>query len=1044
MNSKILKQFKKPSSEYRGAPFWAWNGKLDPNELRRQVRVMHRMGLGGFFMHSRVGLDTPYLSKEWMDCVEACVDEADKLDMKAWLYDEDRWPSGAAGGLVTKNPKYRQRHLICSRLTKPSELKWGKDTLGAFTARIIGGKATEVTPVPKGRRPKALEPGTILFAFSVRVNPCTSWHNGYTYLDTMNHAAVREFIRVTHDAYRKRFSKAFGKRIPGIFTDEPNYGKHGSWFHRKDASEAECAIPWTERLPAVFRKRYGYDLADHFMALFFDVEGDQGLTARVNYYDCITYLFCDAFGRLIGEWCDRNGMEHTGHVLEEPTLISQTNVVGSAMRFYEFMQAPGMDLLTEYNREYDTAKQVSSAARQFGRRWRLTETYGCTGWDFNFEGHKALGDWQAALGINLRCQHLSWYTMLGEAKRDYPAGIFYQSPWWEVYPKVEDYFARIHVLMSHGKEVRDLLVIHPIESMWALMYRYGNDDRQKLQDCFWRLRDTLLAANIDFDYGEEDILARHARVKRKGDTHVLAVGKAEYRAVVVPPMLTLRSSTLSLLSRFREAGGQVVFAGKPAPLVDAMPNRAAIALAKACARTRADGKSVTDAVESSARRVSITDEKGREIRAALHQLREDKDAFYLFICNTGHDNIGKRYGEARVRDRKLTLPQVNVLVVGEGNGKPLELDPNNGEVLWADGEREGDGWRIRTSLARVGSRLFVLPKKDLGIDVGTPRKLGEIRSEPLPAGKWEIRLSETNCVVLDQPEYRIGKGAWDKALEILQVDREVRKSLGIQHRGGQMVQPWAQERKPKPKSVDVGLRYAFEARDVPSGEVHLAVERPDKFRIRLNGVEVSTDAECGWWCDLALRRVPLPNALICAGANELLLECRYDEYFSGFELCYLLGDFGVEVNGRTSCLVTAPSRLNLGDWTVQGLPFYSGSVAYRRTLKPVLGESERLFIRIGEYCGTAVRVLVNGRIAGVLAWEPHEVDITDLIDGEKAELAIEVIGHRRNSHGPHHLSEKWPRWTGPAQFVTRGDRWVDDYQLVPCGLTKAPKLIWKR
>ena len=97
MNKQLARTFKSPGSEFRGAPFWAWNGKLEPEELRRQVRVMHRMGLGGFFMHSRVGLDTAYLSDEWFECVDACIDEAEKLDMQAWLYDEDRWPSGAAG-----------------------------------------------------------------------------------------------------------------------------------------------------------------------------------------------------------------------------------------------------------------------------------------------------------------------------------------------------------------------------------------------------------------------------------------------------------------------------------------------------------------------------------------------------------------------------------------------------------------------------------------------------------------------------------------------------------------------------------------------------------------------------------------------------------------------------------------------------------------------------------------------------------------------------------------------------------------------------------
>ena len=55
--------------------------------------------------------------------------------------------------------------------------------------------------------------------------------------------------------------------------------------------------------------------------------------------------------------------------------------------------------------------------------------YGGSGWDFDLKGHKALGDWQALMGINLRCPHLSWYTMEGEAKRDYPASILHQSAW---------------------------------------------------------------------------------------------------------------------------------------------------------------------------------------------------------------------------------------------------------------------------------------------------------------------------------------------------------------------------------------------------------------------------------------------------------------------------------------------------------------------------------------------------------------------------------------------------------------------------------------
>ena len=101
------------------------------------------------------------------------------------------------------------------------------------------------------------------------------------------------------------------------------------------------------------------------MEVLFDVDGQAVSRPRWHYYDCITALFVDAFAKQIGRWCQRHGLPFTGHVLGEETLITQTYVVGSCLRFYEYMQAPGMDLLTEYRREYDTAKQVSSAAHQF-------------------------------------------------------------------------------------------------------------------------------------------------------------------------------------------------------------------------------------------------------------------------------------------------------------------------------------------------------------------------------------------------------------------------------------------------------------------------------------------------------------------------------------------------------------------------------------------------------------------------------------------------------------------------------------------------------
>ncbi|MFW6154855.1 MAG: glycosyl hydrolase [Planctomycetota bacterium] len=1064
MDKHFIDDFRNPPSRYRGAPFWAWNGTLDPEELRRQVRLMHRMGLGGFFMHSRVGLGTAYLSDDWFRCVEACIDEAEKLDMQAWLYDEDRWPSGAAGGLVTEDPRYRQRRLVMREHSGTAGVAWDRDTLGMFTATVDGATARDIKRLGRGTKPTRLAKGQTLLVFRVETQQPSSWYNGQTYLDVLNHDAVKRFLEVTHEAYLKRVGQHLGKRVPGIFTDEPNFGHVCTTRGDTFTGEQFTAVPWTGALPKVFRERYGYDLLARLPELFFDVEGVDLSRARYHYNDCITHLFVDAFSRQVGQWCDKHKLQHTGHVLAEETPRSQVTVVGSAMRFYEYMQAPGMDLLTEHRREYDTAKQVSSVARQFGRTWRLTETYGCTGWDFPFAGHKALGDWQAALGINLRCQHLAWYTMEGQAKRDYPAGIFYQSPWWDTYPTVEDYFGRVHVAMTRGREVRDLLVIHPNESTWTLTRKGWHDDPNvhAIDRMLVALRDTLLEASIDFDYGDEEILSRHGTVSTAGgDGPRLRVAKATYRAVVVPPLRTIRGATVKLLKRFVNAGGTVVFAGPVPGFVDAVASDDAQALAASCTRSKAKGPSLVEAVEPAARRIAVTDGKGRPVATALHLLREDADAMVLFVCNGSHTDVRKRMDQGKtppylpattadrtmVRDRTAAFEDVRIRGFAGCKGEPIELDPQTGELVAADARSAGDGWEIRTCLPALGSRLFLIPKGRRAPRAEKRTALKDARRTALGNRKsrWAITLSEPNVVVLDKPRYKIGRGRWQGPREILRVDQAVRDALGAAHRGGRMVQPWA---RPTPKTIrrtPVRLEYTFDVRRRPAGMLNLAVERPETFTIEVNGATLAGDAESGWWCDRSLRTLPIDPGLLRIGTNHVTLACDYAEDHPGLEIVYLLGEFGVRLLDDRPTVTAAPTALRIGDWTRQGLPFFSGAVAYYRTIRPTLRKGQRLFVQVGDYRGAAVRVRVNGREAGIAAWPPNEVEITHLLgDGGVAELSIELISHRRNSHGPLHLSEKWPRATAPASFTSTGSDWQGGYQLVPVGLMAPPKLIVRR
>ncbi len=1030
MDKKLQSQFQSPSSQYRGKPFWAWNGKLNPDELRRQIRMFRQMGLGGFFMHSRVGLATPYLGREWFECIDACVDEAAKLGMEAWLYDEDRWPSGAAGGLVTRNPAYRLHYLALQEHTDAKSFKWSPQTLGACIARVEGAAAYDIEPLPRGRKPATVPAGRTIVSFVDKELELEPWFNGYTYLDTMSHAAVKRFIQVTHEAYRKRIGGKFGNVVPGIFTDEPNYGDR--WG---------ATLPWTAKLPQIFRKRYGYDVLQHMVELFFDVEGRPVSQARWHFNDCVTFLFVDAFSRQIGDWCDANNMLATGHVLNEQSLIGQTQCVGAAMRHYEYMQAPGIDRLSERWRENITGKQLASAARQFGRKWRLSELYGVTGWDFTLEGHKAIGDWHVAMGVNLRCPHLSFYTMLAEAKRDYPASISYQSPWWDVYAQVEDYYARLHVMMSRGDEVRDLLVVHPIESMWVMRRKGWNDDKHSLEfdRAFEKLTDDLLYGQIDFDYGDEDILSRHGKVSKAAGGARLKVGKATYKAMLVPPMITMRSSTLQLVRKFKAAGGTVYFAGPAPEYVDALASQEARELAANGTAVPAAGEGLVQAVEAICRKVRITGADGKNISPALYLLREDKEAMYLFVANTSHVATGM-FEDVLTRDRTLAFDDVRITVLQKGLQPPVELEAQTARTYQADARQTAEGWEIRTSLPRIASKLFVLPKGKAW--TAKPRRwLRQVGAQALDQQQWPITLSEPNVLVLDKPKFRIGNGHWQEPQDILRVDSLVRDALGIEHRGGSMVQPWAQPKPTRSKSLPVNLVYSFHVARAPTGPLELAIEQPQLFKVAVNTTPISTETAGGYWVDRSLKRLAIDPAMLVVGHNEIALWTDYSQSHSGLETAYLLGNFGVELSDLAATLVGPVSQLRIGDWTKQHLPFYSGNVAYRGRIDCPLSPDQRLMVRLGQWRGSAVRVLVDGRSAGLIWHEPYELDITDTLTGPQCELVIEVLGHRRNSHGPLHNSQKWPAWTGPGSFVTTGQEWFDGYQLVPCGLLTPPQIV---
>lgn len=110
------------------------------------------------------------------------------------------------------------------------------------------------------------------------------------------------------------------------------------------------------------------------------------------------------------------------------------------MQYYRYMDYPGIDNLGSCNYCYEVPKLAASVAKQFGKKFVLSEMYGVSGWRMSLNDYKHDGDWQAFMGITFRCPHLSWYTMKGEAEKRLSRIVMSQSGWYTEYKAVEDYF----------------------------------------------------------------------------------------------------------------------------------------------------------------------------------------------------------------------------------------------------------------------------------------------------------------------------------------------------------------------------------------------------------------------------------------------------------------------------------------------------------------------------------------------------------------------------------------------------------------------------
>ncbi len=840
----------------------------------------------------------------------------------------------------------------------------------------------------------------------------------------MDRKPTEAFIRLTHEKYTQKCGKRLGTSIKGIFTDEPHrgavFGNPSSW-----------SLPWTYDFPEAFRAKYGYDILDRLPELFLRKNGEPVSQVKWHYMELAQELFLENWEKPYAEWCKKNHMIFTGHVLHEDNLMAQSIMQGSLMRFYENQDYPGVDVLTEGNNNYWIVKQVSSVARQMNQKFILSELYGCSGWQMTFENHKATGNWQALFGVNLRCPHLSWYTMQGEAKRDYPASISFQSGWYKEYNYVESYFARLGLILAQGKPVCDLLVVNPIESDWSQVNvgwadnLSGNTKEiQQTDKNYGNLFCWLQNARIDFDYGDEEMMSRLSHLGKSDDGKpVFYVGSAPYKTVLVGNMTTIRSSTMELLEQFIKAGGKVIFAGNPPAYVDALQSGAPAELASHAIKVAYERhqvvQSVGEFVEPSVQVIDRT--TGKEIDSVYCQVRKDALRTYVVLMN-----MNRVTGFA------------DVLIRIPGEGQVTEWNCASGEPFKVKADQKDGYVEIATEIPASGEHVYTVSdevQNDLKDEV---KAVVESRLDV--KGPFNYRLNEKNVCVLDMGSYSINGEKFSGPTEILKIDRAIRTRFGLKFRGGSMLQPWfaaKYEKKPEVKGR-VEILFPFTVEVQPTDTVFLCLETPGAFTVTVNGTRVQ-DENKGWWIDPCIKKIYLPSGLLKKGLNEVKLGMDFTAD-KNLEALYLIGNFGVRLNGINRILAKLPEKLNTGDITSQGLPFYSGTVSYSVPVQNDWGKPSRLLISVPKFEAACVKVTGKDSPAAMIAWQPYQADVTGLVNREK-EIRLDVVLTRRNTFGPLHQLPLRPWAYGPFSFVPEGSAYSDNYTLIPSGLLADPEIL---
>ncbi|MGJ7031668.1 glycosyl hydrolase [Niabella hirudinis] len=981
----VSRQFVNPGKEFQTAPLWVWNTKVTTAIIDSMLQEFKANAFGGVFIHPRPGLITEYLGNEWLSLYKHAVQKAAALDMQVWIYDENSYPTGFAGGLVPDQmpESYNQGQML--QLFKSDTIP--KDRNAYFIC--LKKEGDHFTDITSRAATSADNKGDYYLFRKQSYTPQAGMVGppNYPLVDLLVKGVTEKFIEVTFTPYKKAFGEAFGKTVPGTFSDEPSIPTHGSQTTR-----------WTPDLFTAFRQKWGYDLVPQLPSLF-EETGDWR-RIRHNYQETLLQLFIDRWSKPMQAFTQKNNLKWTGHYWEHGWPDPGEGPDNMAM--YAWHDQPGIDMLfNQFNESSPNAqfgnirsvKELASVANQLGKERTLCETYGGAGWDLTFKDMKRLGDWQAALGVNFMNQHLAWMSMAGARKYDYPTTFSYQNSWWLYYRPLNEYFARLSYALSRGVQKNNVLIIEPTTTAWMYHSRVKSNERffetgNQFQSFITRLE----KAQAEYDLGSENIIKDHGAV----DKNLFRIGYASYTTVIIPPgMENVNKETYLLLRRFVANGGRLVLFN-PLSCIDGAAmtpgerfsgNQQGVTI-----YTQPDPSFMKQVFRSPDFNIHMA-APAPEGGSLLHHRRIINDGQLLFLSNANLTQSAA--GDVTIKGKK------HILV----------LDLHTGATLKYPAGMQEQTTRFTFDIPPAGSILFFIADSEQKT-TGTYPIPGN--GTEVPGSTIQVQRPAENTLMIDFCDLRVREKE-RKDIHVKDATQLVFTENGFPR------DPWDHQMQFKTDFVQrdtfsrgsgFTVSYHFNIdKNVTTKNFRAVVEQGDLWNdIRINGKKLSPDND--WWMDRSFTVLQV-GSYLKPGANTLSLSIDPMRIYAEIGPLFLLGDYNLEPDVK-GWRIAAPQPLTTGSWRKQGLPMYGHTIVYQKafTLATTGGSYS---LRLDSLKGSVAAVTVNGKDAGIVYAEPYQLDVSNLLKKGSNTVEVKVAGSLRNLMGPHYKSYR-PGYTGPDSW----------------------------